>query len=302
MARSQNGWPALPTIVGTAVYTIPGTKIRVRLRKGHAGSAAILLYVAARWHTEVEPLVKAHGIWGWAYRKIRAGVSLSNHSSATAIDLNASDHPLAARGTFTVKQLRALHRIRDDVNAEHQVIRLGQDYVSRADGMHVEIVGTPAQVRAAVRRLAIAKPRASHRGKVLAALMVAIAAATGFVLPKPAPAPTPVPTPSVTATVRPTPTPSPTVKPSPTPKPTAKRKVVVVRSVVGYGSRGHDCRAVQHALRVHVDGDCRTLTVRAIGRVERAHRLRVDGTADARVIALIADRWPRHRLVLRTGR
>lgn len=138
MATSQNGYRANDRSL-IASYAIPGGRISVR--KGDV--ATILVYVAKRFHSEVESLVWP-GNWGYAERKIRGGSSLSNHASGTAIDLNAPRHYLGARGTFTKKQVRAIRKILSDVGG---VIRWGGDYRNRKDEMHFEINAGSARVR-----------------------------------------------------------------------------------------------------------------------------------------------------------
>lgn len=139
VATSQNGWRANDRSL-IASYSIPNDRIAVR--KGDV--ATILVYVAKRFHSEVERLVKP-GNWGYAERPIRgSSTTLSNHASGTAIDLNAPRHPLGKRGTFSKKQVRAIKRILADCGG---VVRWGGSYVSRADEMHFEINAGTARVR-----------------------------------------------------------------------------------------------------------------------------------------------------------
>lgn len=130
-------------------------------------------------------------------------------------------------------------------------------------------------------------------GRAVAAVLVAAGVAVaGF---QAQPVPTPKPSPVV---VTPAPTPTPTTKPAPAPAPAPKPVVVVVRitHMVGYGATGTSCRAVQHAVHVRVDGQCRTVTVAAIRRAQRAHHLRVDGVAGKATITALAGAWPGHQL------
>lgn len=103
---------------------------------------------------EVEKLEgKTLDDWGYAYRAIRgqedAG-NLSNHASGTAVDLNASKHPLGKRATFTDEQeitIRAL-------TAKYG-LRWGGDYKNRADEMHFEINLSPLGVKAKIAELGL---------------------------------------------------------------------------------------------------------------------------------------------------
>lgn len=138
MAVSQNGYRANDRSL-IASYKVPGGKIS--MRKGDV--ATILVYVAKRFDSEVEPLVWP-GNWGYAERKIRGGSSLSNHASGTAIDLNAPRHYLGARGTFTSRQVKVIKSILSDLQG---VIRWGGNYSGRKDEMHFEINAGTARVR-----------------------------------------------------------------------------------------------------------------------------------------------------------
>lgn len=139
---SQNGWE-VATRRTIRTYTVPGTDQLLPLREGDA--ATVLLYVAARFHREVEPL-RTGWSWGYAVRNIRGSArSISNHASGTAIDLNAPAHPLgsAASRTFTPAKIAAVRRIVRDCGG---AVRWGGDYTGRADAMHFELVANEADV------------------------------------------------------------------------------------------------------------------------------------------------------------
>src|SRR5690606_27057234 len=74
--------------------------------------------------------------WGYAERPIRGSSVISNHASGTAIDLNATKHPLGASGTFTSTQVT---RIREILAVTRNHVRWGGDYTGRKDEMHFEI-------------------------------------------------------------------------------------------------------------------------------------------------------------------
>lgn len=177
LVRSQNGYPANSRAFIRSA-TIPGTDVKVAVRIGAAGD--LLLYVAARWHREVEPLRAADGVldcWGFAERLIRgSATAVSNHASGTALDFRARIHVLGRRGTYSVAQVRAIRAI---LTACRGLVRWGGDYTGRADEMHVEIMGTEAQCAALLRELqAPARPAP---------------AAPAPVRPAPVPAPAPGP-------------------------------------------------------------------------------------------------------------
>lgn len=139
MATSQNGWSANDRSC-IASYQLPGG--RVAIRKGDV--SVVLIWVAQRFHETVEPLIWP-GNWGYAERPIRgSSTTLSNHASGTAIDLNAPQHPLGRRDTFTPAQVRS---IREILGFCAGVVRWGGDYSGRPDEMHFEVNAGAADVR-----------------------------------------------------------------------------------------------------------------------------------------------------------
>jgi hypothetical protein len=144
MSTSQNGYEVLDSRTSGPFprlrrWVVPGTGRTLTLRDGAVGF--LLVHLALVLHDTVERL-NIHGQpwdeWGWAPRPIRGSTTISNHASGTAMDLNATQHPLGKRGTFTrrqVKRIRYLLRVR-----YLGAIRWGGDYVNRADEMHYEAV------------------------------------------------------------------------------------------------------------------------------------------------------------------
>lgn len=149
-ATSQNGWPALSASSRRLhAWVFPdGTKIRDR-----EGSGGFLLMHLALWFDgRIEDLKEpVLDDWGYAYRPIRGYVSgLSNHASGTAIDLNATDHPLEVDHTFTAKEQAA---IRERLKLYGGTIRWGGDYSGRKDPMHFEINAPLARCEEVAKRL-----------------------------------------------------------------------------------------------------------------------------------------------------
>jgi uncharacterized protein YukE len=153
---SQNGWPVNPP---RGMRTIPGTDVQVNVADGPAGD--VLMYVAEQVHTRVEDVTMdevgtgEEDDWGHAEREVRGGGAISNHASATAIDLNATRHPLGVRDTFTTAQVEEIDRIMNEVDG---VVRWGGDYQNRADEMHFEINASLSEVTAVADRLRAAQP------------------------------------------------------------------------------------------------------------------------------------------------
>jgi hypothetical protein len=141
MSTSQNGFRANDRSV-IKTYTIPATARKVALREGAPGE--LLVHWAAWFDKHVESIDEGQlDDWGYAERTIRgSSTTLSNHASGTAIDLNATRHPLGKRGTFTPGQAA---RIRKELARYEGAIRWGGDYKNRADEMHFEINASPAK-------------------------------------------------------------------------------------------------------------------------------------------------------------
>lgn len=160
MPTSGNGWPASGDggSIGVVPFYAGGTKPFGS--GGWAGGvkggdvAAVFTYLVDRFIATVEPLdcdgdTPGYGCWGYNYRaNANNPNALSNHSSATALDINATRHPNGARGTFTSAQVKAIRVILADLSP---AIRWGGDYTGTPDEMHFEIncsAATVAQVAA----------------------------------------------------------------------------------------------------------------------------------------------------------
>ncbi|GAA5035989.1 hypothetical protein GCM10023258_38470 [Terrabacter aeriphilus] len=143
-ATSQNGWPAgSSSTVPLATLSVGAATFPAGVRRGDVH--VVLGYVARRFDSEVEALVKGW-CWGHSYRPISGSTTLSNHSSGTAIDLNAPRHPLGKSGTFTAAQRSRIRAILTSCNG---VVRWGGDYSGRKDEMHFEINVRPGDARLA---------------------------------------------------------------------------------------------------------------------------------------------------------
>lgn len=135
--RSQNGWPVLEPGSGKLYpWRLPlrtGERV-ITLRNGSAG------FVLAHWvlffHERIESINGPQlDDWGYAYRYVRGENAVwSNHSSGTAVDLNALVHPMGKRNTFPPRVEQA---IRDRLTF-YRVLSWGEDW-RRPDGMHFEL-------------------------------------------------------------------------------------------------------------------------------------------------------------------
>lgn len=171
MSKSQNGWPASPTL-RTRVLKVAGISLRI---VDDDDVASVFGYVAAQFNARVESLPgKVADDWGFAYRANRNNPnSLSNHSSGTAIDLNATQHPnsVATARTFTAAEIAEVRKIVAECDG---VVRWGGDYHGTPDAMHFEINVPPGSPKLA----ALAERLRGDRAE-----------------PKPAPKPAPAPKP-----------------------------------------------------------------------------------------------------------
>lgn len=156
MIHTPNGWPASrdPHAIGVKSFKIVGTTETIKLR---ADVAPLLLYWLHRFNTEVEPVQgKQLDDWGYAYRANKNNpLHLSEHSAGTAVDANSTRHPNGMRGTFAPVQVARIHGILSAINRVDRVLEWGGDFQGTADEMHVDIVGTLAQVKAVIVRLHI---------------------------------------------------------------------------------------------------------------------------------------------------
>lgn len=150
--QSQNCWPIFTDGADDLLERSPW--VTGRLLAGDVRT--VLDHVAARFDAEVERVDPATS-WGWANRAVRGEGAdvVSNHASGTAIDLNATEHPIGARDTFSDAQVETIRAIVAEVAP---VVAWGGDYGGRSDEMHFEIVGTPEQVAEVAARLVTPAP------------------------------------------------------------------------------------------------------------------------------------------------
>jgi len=96
--------------------------------------------------------------WSWASRPIRGQTKgYSNHASATAWDLNATQHQRGVRHTFTPDEVFEIRQILDSIKDDRgaRIFRWGADYsaTSTVDDMHFEINVPPKHVMAGAKLL-----------------------------------------------------------------------------------------------------------------------------------------------------
>jgi hypothetical protein len=143
MLTSYNGWPADKdqAAIGVKPFAIKGTAIKIRCAE-HAGP--LLAGFAAEFHELIEPIDEGKlDDWAYAFRMVRGTTDkLSCHSSGTAIDLNATQHPLGKVGTFPAAKVPMIQAL-----AKKYGLRWGGDYRGRKDEMHFEVIVTMEQAK-----------------------------------------------------------------------------------------------------------------------------------------------------------
>ena len=150
--KSANGWPASKdqAVIGVKSFQVKGTDRKMRVAES---IAPLLCGFAADFHDLIEPIDEGvFDDWAYAFRDVRGGTALSNHASGTAIDLNATLHPLGKSDTFTPEQVKTIRLL-----CKKYGLKWGGDYVHRKDQMHFEVTLTPAKAAALVKRLGVKK-------------------------------------------------------------------------------------------------------------------------------------------------
>jgi len=149
---SSNGWiaSAEPKEICIGSFAVPGTKLKIRCAES---VAPLLIHFAADFHQHIEPIDQGQlDDWGYCFRPVRGSTDkLSNHSSGTAIDLNAAKHPLGKSGTFTPMQTALIQAL-----AKKYGLTWGGQW-KRPDEMHFEISLTPAKCAELIERLKLTK-------------------------------------------------------------------------------------------------------------------------------------------------
>lgn len=151
MLKSYNGYPASkdPNEIGIKSYQIEGTTLRLRCAES---VGPLLAAFAAEFHRLIEPLdTGVLDDWGYCFRMVRGTTDkLSNHSSGTAIDLNASQHPLGKVGTFPAEKVPMIRAL-----AKKYGLKWGGDYVKRKDEMHFEIEISTTKAKELITKLGL---------------------------------------------------------------------------------------------------------------------------------------------------
>jgi hypothetical protein len=150
---SQNGWPAYPDTRRYTRFTAAGQGWWA----ANADVAVVFTEFIERFAREVESITgPVLDDWSYANRLVRGSATVvSNHGSATAIDINALRHGRGRHGTFTPAKAKKTRAIRDSITdaAGRPVLRLGMDFNTIPDDMHVEICAGARAVRQAADKI-----------------------------------------------------------------------------------------------------------------------------------------------------
>ena len=151
MQTSYNGYPASKDAAEIKIksYPVKGTDRKLRCAES---VGPLLAAFAAEFHELIEPIDEGtFDDWGYAYRMVRGTTDkLSNHSSGTAIDLNATKHSLGKIGTFPAEKVPMIRAL-----AKKYGLKWGGDYVNRKDEMHFEIEISAAKAKALIASLGL---------------------------------------------------------------------------------------------------------------------------------------------------
>ena len=152
--KSTNGWLASEdkNEINVKNYIIAGTDRHFSMREE---VAPVLGAFLAEFHKLVEPIdVGTYDDWGHYFRAVRGMTKLSNHSSGTAIDVNATKHGLGLKHTFKPEKVKIIQSLLVKYG-----LGWGGNYRVRKDDMHFEIIETPAQVKARIASMKLPVPK-----------------------------------------------------------------------------------------------------------------------------------------------
>lgn len=153
MVNSQNGWPAKENTNSFTRFTAGG----VGFWAANPDVATVFTEFIEQFVKRIEPILGSPlDDWSYANRLVRGSTKVvSNHGSATAIDLNALQHPRGVHNTFTAAERRIMHEIKNSITDDRNepVLRLGLDYDNTVDDMHVEVNVNATRVAQAARKI-----------------------------------------------------------------------------------------------------------------------------------------------------
>ena len=151
MLKSYNGYPASkdPDEIKIKAYAVKGTDRKLRCAES---VGPLLAAFAAEFHELIEEIDEGvFDDWGYAFRNVRGSTDrLSCHSSGTAIDLNATKHPLGKVGTFPAEKVPMIRAL-----SKKYGLKWGGDYVNRKDEMHFEVEVSATKAKELITKLGL---------------------------------------------------------------------------------------------------------------------------------------------------
>lgn len=157
MEKTIKGWDVIPNMSDQRLklFTIPGTKRHMRLRKD---VGPYLVAFMAEYHRIIAPVDRGtYDDWAWtAPRKGRASSRISDHCGGVAIDINATREGSQSRSNVwwakhPVRALRMKRMLR-----QYSMLEWGGNYKNFYDPMHF-VIKQPnvALVKAQMKKLGI---------------------------------------------------------------------------------------------------------------------------------------------------
>jgi len=145
---SQNGWPASKSPSDIGIVTL-SLKLRNGTQTVQVSSrvADVFREIIEWWDENIEPV---ETLGGYNYREIRGyegSGTISNHSSGTAIDINASKSPSGSNGWVHKPAFTSAQAAMITAKAATLGLRWGGDYRGRKDEMHFVVVFSPTAER-----------------------------------------------------------------------------------------------------------------------------------------------------------
>jgi hypothetical protein len=140
VATSENGWVAY----NVTTHFVRAQAADFSFWAANADVATIFVDLVTWFDKNIETLSgRVLDDWSWADRLVRdSQTTVSNHASATALDLNSTKHPRGVRHTFSVLHTALIH---SRMKYYGGVVRWGGDFSTVVDEMHFEINANTAR-------------------------------------------------------------------------------------------------------------------------------------------------------------
>ncbi len=138
MPKTGAGWQIeKPGSRNLTTITAAGQRFVVKRGAGHKISYAMAWLINEL--NRIEPIGESGWDGTYAYRPVRGGSNWSEHAAGTALDWNASQHPMGGGRTegWSISQVKAIRALL--ATPRGQVFKWGADFTTRADSQHFEM-------------------------------------------------------------------------------------------------------------------------------------------------------------------